>query len=86
MASRSARIDAAHQPADDQHGDHGADAARPHDDAGGDDRIVHELLQIGRLQRHRRVIGEADDDDEQHAGGEVAIAEQRRPHERLVRP
>ena len=50
---------------------------------GGDDRIVHELLQIRRLQRHRGVIGEADDGDEQHAGREIAVAEQRRPHERL---
>ena len=36
------------------------------------------------MQRHRGIVGEPDDGDEQHAGGEVAVAKQRRPHERLL--
>ena len=54
-AEQEARIDPPDQPSDDQHGDHRADAARPHHEPGGDDRVVHEVLQIGRLQRQRGV-------------------------------
>ena len=82
---QEAGVDATDQPADDQHGRHGANAARPHHQAGGDDRIVHELLQVRRLQRHRGVIGESDDGDEQHAGREIAVAKHRRPHKRIIR-
>ena len=49
---------------DDQHGGHRADAPRPQHEARGDDRVIHEILQIGRLQRQRGVVGEADDRDE----------------------
>ena len=82
---QSAGVDTADQAADDQHGRHRPHAARPHDKARGDDGIIHQLLQIRRLQRHRGVIGQADDDDEQHAGGEIAVAKHRRFDERVLR-
>jgi hypothetical protein len=82
---REARIDPPDQLSDDHHGAHRANAPRPHHEARADDRVIHEILKIGGLQRQRGVIGEADDRDEENAGREVAIAEQRRPHEGLVR-
>ena len=50
-----------------------------------DDRVIHEILKIGGLQRQRGVIGEADDQDEENTSREVAVAEQRGPNEGLAR-
>ena len=72
-----ARIDAADQPADHDHGDHRADAARRQHQAGGDHRIAHQVLQERRQQRQRRQQDDADDEDEQQADDEVAVLEQR---------
>ena len=65
---------------------HRAEPARPHDDAGGDDRIAHQRLQIGRHQRQRGQIGDADDEDEEHADGKVAVEEQARIDEGFFAP
>ncbi len=43
-------IDLVGEPARDQHGGHGAGAARGHDEAGGGDRIVAEIFQKRRQQ------------------------------------
>ena len=74
-ASSSARIDAVDDAADDHHGDHGADAARRQHQAGGDHRIAHQVLQVGRDQRQRRQQDDADHEDEAEADGEVAVLE-----------
>jgi hypothetical protein len=56
-----------------------------HHDTCADDRVIHEILEKRRLQHQRSVVSEADDGDEERAGGKVAVAEQRRPHEGLAR-
>jgi len=64
-----------HETTDDDHRDHRPKAAWTHDEPGGDDGIIHHLLQIGRLQRQRSVVGQPDDEDEQRSGDEIAVAE-----------
>src|ERR1700679_1348025 len=79
------RIDPSYELSDDHHRAHGADAAGAQDEARAHDRIVHEVLKIRRLNRHRGIIGETNNQDEDHAGGEVAVSEQGRAYERLAR-
>ena len=43
-AEKDARIDPPDQLSDDHHGAHRADAPRPQDEAGADDRVIHEIL------------------------------------------
>ena len=80
------RIDLADQAADHEHAGHRADSARTHHQTRGHHGIAHQRLQIGRQQRHRRQIGDADDEDEQHPDGEIAVQEQSRIHEWNSRP
>ena len=40
--------DMAEQAAAEEHGEHGAGAARGEDQARGEDRVVHQVLQVGR--------------------------------------
>ena len=83
---QDARIDAVDDAADDHHGHHGADAARRQDQAGGDHRIAHQVLQVGREQRERGEQDDADHEDEAEPDGEVAVAEDARIDEGLLRP
>src|SRR6202044_3577615 len=78
------RVDPSYELSDDHHRAHGADAARAQHKARAHDRIVHEILKIWRLKRQRGVIGETNNQDEDHAGGEVAVSEQGRAYERLA--
>ena len=55
------------EPAGDHHGDHRADAARRHQQAGLRDRIAAEVLQIGRQQRRARQQHHADGEHHQEA-------------------
>ena len=81
---QQARVDPADQAADQEHRDHGAEAARRQEVAGGQHRIAHQVLQERRQQRQRREQDDADHEDEQQAGREVAVAEQRRLDERAA--
>src|SRR3546814_3247248 len=61
-----ARIEMAAQLADTAHRDHGADAPRRNHQAGGQDRIVEQVLQERRQQRRSREQDHADDRSEEH--------------------
>jgi hypothetical protein len=55
---------------------------RSHDQTGGEDRIVHEALQIGWLQGQQGIERYEGDRAEDDAGSKIAVAKQRRSHER----
>ena len=82
---KEARIDPAYQLSNDHHGRHRAYAPGPHDEPGSDDRVVHQSLEIGRQQRQRGEVADADNGDEKRSGHKIAVAEKRRPHKGLVR-
>ena len=70
-------------PPDENHRDHRADAARRHDDAGGDGRIAEDRRQHRRQQRQARQQDDADDEDEHQPGREIAVDEDLRVDERV---
>jgi hypothetical protein len=61
------------KPPHDHHGGERSGAARCHHEAGAHDRVVHEILEIRGLQRHRGVIGKPDDGDKERARREIAV-------------
>ena len=81
-----ARVDHAHQPPDDDHRDHRADAARRHDQAGGDHRIAEQVLQHRRQQRQAGQQHDADDEDEdQRRSTKLRSRNMREVDERMLR-
>ena len=80
-----ARIHPVDDAPDQHHRDHGADAARRHDEAGGDGRIAEDRRQHRRQQRQARQQDDADDEDEDQPGREIAVDEDLRVDERVLR-
>ena len=79
---RDARIDTRGNAAGEHHRDHGADAARRHDQACRIDRVIGEVLQPGRHQRRTGYQDRPGSEHHRHASGEVAVLEQCRRNER----
>jgi hypothetical protein len=79
-----ARVEAPDEPAHGHHRDESAEPPRRQGKARRHDRVAHQILQIERQEGQRGEIGEADDEAKERAGGEVAIAEQSRVHERRL--
>ena len=86
VADNQARVDPADHTPDQEHHQHGAHAARCQHHPGGQHRVAHQVLQVGREQRQRGEQDDADQEDEDQTGGEVAVSEQARVHERMGRP
>ena len=64
---------------------HGAEAARPQDEARRDHRIAHQRLQVGRHQRQRGEIGDADHEDEDHPDEKLRSRKSGGLHEGILR-
>ncbi|PAV70526.1 hypothetical protein WR25_16387 [Diploscapter pachys] len=72
---QQARVDRLDQPADDDHRDQRADAARRGDEPGQHHRIAHQCFQHRRQQRQHAEQHGAEEEAEDRSGQEVAILE-----------
>jgi len=62
MAIKDPRLDARDEPTHQDHRDHGAEAARRHDEPRGHDGIIHEHLEDRRNQDQGREQDDSDDE------------------------
>ena len=81
---QDAQVDLAGQPADDEHRDHGADAAGGHDESGKACRVAEQVLQHGGKEGTRREQHHADQEDHEDPGDVVRVAQQAHVEERLA--
>ena len=77
-------VDAADQPGDEEHRRHRADAARRRHQPGRHHRIVHQILQHRRQQRHRAEQRDADQEHQHGADDAVGVLQQLAVEERAV--
>ena len=80
-----ARIDAARDASADDHRGEKAEAARRLQQADGIDRVAAHMVEEGGHQHHRRRAHEAIDEREYQAEKEIALRQQARIEERLLR-
>ena len=80
-----ARVDLAGEPPDHHHREERADAARAEEIAAGQHGIAHQVLDVGRHQRHGGEQDDADQEHEDQRDGEIPVAEDAQRDERALR-